>query len=165
MLHVAEEAANAILACRGLGADHSTPFFMELAFNAPHNPLAALQSDYNNPLISHIKSHRARVYAAMILALDRGVETVLSAIDAIGETNNTIVIFTSDNGGADYVGLYDINKPYRGWKATLFEGGLRVPLFVKWPSVIPAQSFSEAVVAHVDLYATAVSVASTCQPI
>jgi arylsulfatase A-like enzyme len=55
-------------------------------------------------MLNHIKSHRARVYAGMILALDRGVETILTAVEAIGETDNTIVIFTSDNGGADYVG-------------------------------------------------------------
>jgi arylsulfatase A-like enzyme len=60
--------------------------------------------DYTNPMLKNIKSHRARVYAAMILALDRGVETILAAVEAIGETDNTIVIFTSDNGGADYIG-------------------------------------------------------------
>jgi len=56
---------------------------------------------------------------------------------ALGMTlDNTIVVLSSDNGGAGYVGLPDINAPYRGWKITLFEGGIRVPMFVRWPQRI-----------------------------
>ena len=66
-------------------------------------------------------------------ALDRGVGTILSAIEESGKADNTLVIFTSDNGGPGYVGAPAINAPFRGWKATFFEGGLRVPLFLKWP--------------------------------
>ena len=72
----------------------------------------------------------------MIRALDRGVGRVMAALKAQGLDQNTLVIFTSDNGGAHYIGLPDINRPYRGWKATFFEGGVKVPFFMRWPAKI-----------------------------
>ena len=73
----------------------------------------------------------------MIRALDRGVGRVLDALRANGLEENTLVIFTSDNGGANYIGLPDINRPYRGWKMTFFEGGVHTPFFAKWPAALP----------------------------
>ena len=108
---------------------------MYLAFNAPHTPLQALKSDYD--ALAAIKDHRLRVYAGMIRALDRNVGLVLDALKAQGLDENTLVIFTSDNGGANYIGLPRSNKPFRGWKATFFEGGIRVPFFMKWPAKLP----------------------------
>eukprot|EP00595_Chromulina_sp_UTEXLB2642_P002789 CAMPEP_0196767496 /NCGR_PEP_ID=MMETSP1095-20130614/41697_1 /TAXON_ID=96789 ORGANISM="Chromulina nebulosa, Strain UTEXLB2642" /NCGR_SAMPLE_ID=MMETSP1095 /ASSEMBLY_ACC=CAM_ASM_000446 /LENGTH=294 /DNA_ID=CAMNT_0042135911 /DNA_START=384 /DNA_END=1269 /DNA_ORIENTATION=+ len=110
------------------------PFFITLAYNAPHNPLQALQSDYNE--LDHIIDHKERVYASMIKALDRGVGRLIETLKRLDEYDNTIVVFTSDNGGANYIGLKDINYPFRGWKGTLFEGGIRVPLLMQWPAVI-----------------------------
>jgi arylsulfatase A-like enzyme len=69
------------------------------------------------------------------------------------------VIFTSDNGGANYLGLNDLNKPYRGWKATFFEGGLRVPFFMRWPGRLPKGEHVAKPVTHFDIYATAAQVA------
>ena len=60
--------------------------------------------------------------------------------------------FTSDNGGANYIGLPDINRPYRGWKATFFEGGIHVPFFVKWPAKIHPGTTDALPVAHVDIF-------------
>ena len=94
--YLAREAASAI------AANRNRPFFLYLAFNAPHTPLQALRSDYE--ALSGIENHTLRTYAAMIRALDRGVGTVLEALRANGLEENTLVIFTSDNGGADYVG-------------------------------------------------------------
>ena len=69
------------------------------------------------------------------------------------------MIFTSDNGGAGYLGLPDVNHPYRGWKITFFEGGIHVPYMMKWPArVAPGQSY-EAPVHHFDVYATAAAAA------
>src|SRR5262249_41246814 len=123
-------------AARAIEANRNRPFLVYLAFNAPHTPLQALRSDYEALL--QIQNHTLRVYAAMIRALDRGVGTVLGALRANGLEENTLVIFTSDNGGADYIGLPDINKPYRGWKMTFFEGGVHAPLFAKWPARLAA---------------------------
>ena len=119
-------------AVRAIEANKNRPFFMYLSFNAPHTPLQALKSDYD--ALAGIKDHRLRVYGGMIRALDRNVGLVLDALKAQGLEENTLVIFTSDNGGANYIGLPDINKPFRGWKATFFEGGIHVPFFMKWPA-------------------------------
>ncbi len=112
-------------AVEAIQANRNRPFFMYLSYNAVHTPLQALKSDYD--ALSHIEDHTLRTYAAMIVALDRGVGKVLDELKAQGLDENTIVIFTSDNGGANYVGLPDINEPYRGWKATFFEGGIHAP--------------------------------------
>lgn len=149
-------------AVKVIAANKNRPFFIYLAYNAPHTPLQALKSDYD--ALSHIKDHRLRVYAAMIKAIDRGVGKVLTELKAQGLDDNTIVMFTSDNGGANYIGLPDINMPYRGFKATFFEGGIRVPFFMKWPGKIPAGTVYRHPVGHVDVFATAVAAASAQMP-
>ena len=149
-------------AARAIEANRNRPFFLYLAFNAPHTPLQALRSDYD--ALSQIEDHTLRVYAAMIRALDRGVGTVLDALRANGLDENTLVIFTSDNGGADYIGLPDINKPYRGWKMTFFEGGVHTPFFAKWPARLAAGQRFHAPVAHVDIFATAAGAAGAPLP-
>ena len=149
-------------AVAAIKANKNRPFFMYLAFNAPHTPLQAKKEDYD--ALPMIKDHRLRVYAAMIRALDRNVGHVLEALKAEGIDDNTLVIFTSDNGGANYIGLPDINKPYRGWKATFFEGGIRVPYFMKWPGVLQAGTKYSEPVAHVDIFATAAAAAGAAIP-
>jgi len=136
-----------------IDANKDRPFFLYLAHWAPHTPLQAAREDYE--ALSHIESHRERVYAAMIRALDRGVGRVLEAIERNGLEGETVVLFTSDNGGAGYIGLPETNAPFRGWKITLFEGGIHVPYFVKWPGRIAAGTEVDAPVHHFDLYATA----------
>jgi arylsulfatase A-like enzyme len=149
-------------AARAIAANRDRPFFMYLAFNAPHTPLQALKSDYD--ALDQIQDHRLRVYAAMIRALDRNVGVVLDALKAQGLDDNTLVIFTSDNGGANYVGLPDINKPFRGWKATFFEGGIHVPFFMKWPGKLPKGARFDKPVGHVDLFSTAAAAAGAEAP-
>jgi arylsulfatase A-like enzyme len=135
---------------------------MYLAFNAPHTPLQALKSDYD--ALDGISDHTLRVYAAMIRALDRNVGRVLDALEENGIDDNTLVIFTSDNGGANYVGLPDLNRPYRGWKATFFEGGIRVPFFMKWPAMWPQSAQYHQPVGHVDVFSTIAAAASVSLP-
>jgi arylsulfatase A-like enzyme len=121
-------------AVKAIRANRNRPFFMYLAFNAPHTPLQATKADYD--ALPQIKDHRLRVYGAMVRSLDRNVGRVLDELKAQGLDENTLVIFTSDNGGANYIGLPDINKPYRGFKATFFEGGVHVPFFMRWPKTL-----------------------------
>ena len=91
----------------------------------------------------------------MILALDRAVGTILQSLEKNNLSDNTIVIFTSDNGGTSIVNQRHINFPFRGWKATFYEGGLRVPLLMKWPKYLPKYSMnSEDIVSHVDIFPT-----------
>jgi len=143
-------------------ANKDRPFFLYLAHWAPHTPLQATKEDYD--ALSHIELHRERVYAAMIRALDRGVGQVLDALRDHGLEENTLVIFTSDNGGAGYIGLPDVNAPYRGWKMTLFEGGIRVPYFIRWPAKIPAGTTVSQPVHHFDVFATAAAASGASVP-
>ena len=75
-----------------------------------------------------------------------------------------MVIFTSDNGGAGYIGIPEVNQPFRGWKITMFEGGLRVPMMIKWPSKIAAGTVVETPVAHIDVMPTIAAAAGASQP-
>ncbi len=144
-------------AVKVIEANKDRPFFLYLAHWAPHTPLQATQEDYD--ALSHIENHRERVYAAMIRSLDRGVGRVLDTLREQGLEDNTLVMFTSDNGGAGYIGLPDVNRPFRGWKISLFEGGIHVPYFLRWPSQIrPGQTRTEPV-HHFDLFATAAGAA------
>jgi len=149
-------------AVKVIQANRNRPFFLYLAHWGIHNPLQASKADYD--ALAHIEDHRLRVYAAMIRALNRSVGRVLEALRANGLEDNTLVIFTSDNGGAGYLGLSDINRPYRGWKLTLFEGGTHVPFFVKWPARIPAGTLFEPPVGHIDIFATAAAAAGASLP-
>jgi arylsulfatase A-like enzyme len=149
-------------AARAIAANRDRPFFLYLAFNAPHTPLQALRADYD--ALPQIQDHTLRVYAAMIRALDRGVGVVLDALRANGLDENTLVIFTSDNGGAHYIGLPDINRPYRGWKMTFFEGGVHTPFLAKWPARLPRGARVDTPVAHVDVFATAAAAAGAPMP-
>jgi arylsulfatase A-like enzyme len=138
-------------------ANRNRPFFMYLAYTAPHTPLQATREDYD--AASGIEDHTTRVYAAMLRALERGVGEVMQALRDEGLDENTLVIFTSDNGGAWYVGIPGLNLPFRGWKATYFEGGLRVPFFMHWPARIAAGSKIAGPVHHFDIFRTAVAAA------
>ena len=149
-------------AVRAIEANRNRPFFLYLAYNAPHTPLQATRADYD--ALSHIESHPERVYAAMIRALDRGVGEVLGALEANGLGDDTVVIFSSDNGGAHYIGLPEVNAPFRGWKMTFFEGGLRSPFFIKWPAQLPPGTRSEEPASHIDVFTTVASAASTPVP-
>ncbi|HSG89647.1 MAG TPA: sulfatase-like hydrolase/transferase, partial [Pseudomonadales bacterium] len=92
------------------------------------------------------------------------VARVTAKLDELGLAENTLVIFTSDNGGAGYIGLPDINSPYRGWKLTHFEGGTHVPFFVRWPAHIAAGSTYAEAVQHIDLMPTIAAAAGATLP-
>ncbi len=149
-------------AVKVIAANKDRPFFLYLAHWAPHTPLQAAREDYD--ALAGIDLHRERVYAAMIRSLDRGVGRVMQALQTHGLDDNTLVMFTSDNGGAGYIGLPDVNDPYRGWKITLFEGGIRVPFIAKWPAKFAAGATYDAPVHHFDLYATAAAAAGAALP-
>lgn len=149
-------------AVKVVAANRHRPFFMYLAYNAPHTPLQATRADYD--ALSFIPDHTMRVYAAMIRSLDRNIGRVLQALKDQGVDDNTLVVFTSDNGGAHYIGLDGLNSPYRGWKASFFEGGIRVPFFMRWPGVIPAGATVMSPVSHFDIFATAAGAAGQALP-
>ena len=149
-------------AVKVIEANKNRPFFLYLAHWAPHTPLQASREDY--AALDDIELHRERVYAGMIRALDRGVGRVMEALKANGLDENTLVMFTSDNGGAGYIGLPDVNDPYRGWKITLFEGGIRVPYLARWPARLPAGTTFDEPVHHFDMFTTAAAAAGAELP-
>jgi len=149
-------------AVKVVAANKNRPFFLYLAYNAPHTPLQATKADFD--ALSFIPDHTTRVYAAMIRSLDRNIGRVLKSLKDQGVDDNTLVIFTSDNGGAHYIGVDGINKPYRGWKATFFDGGIHVPYFMRWPAGLPKGQGYAQPVSHFDIFATAAAAAGQKLP-
>ena len=132
--------------------NRNRPFFLYLSHWAIHNPLQALRSDYEQ--MSHMHGHNLQVYSAMINSLDRSVGKIVEKLKELEIYGKTLIVFTSDNGGANYIELEDINKPYRGWKISFFEGGIRVPYIVSWPDEINPGKKSDSAVHHFDIFPT-----------
>ena len=128
------------------------PFFLYLSHWAIHNPLQALRSDFEQ--MSHMHGHNLQVYSGMINSLDRSVGKIIEKLKELDIYGKTLIIFTSDNGGANYIELNDINKPYRGWKISFFDGGIRVPYIISWPDEINPGKKSENAVHHFDIFPT-----------
>lgn len=143
-------------------ANKNRPFFLYLAHWGVHTPLQATKEDYE--AVGDLQPHRLRVYAAMVRSLDRSVRRIEEKLQALGLADNTLIVFSSDNGGAGYIGLPDVNAPYRGWKITFFEGGIRAPIFMKWPAQIQPGTKVEQPVAHIDLMPTMVAAAEAELP-
>ena len=149
-------------ALEAIEANRNRPFFLYLGHWAPHTPLQATRADYE--AVGDIQPHRLRVYAAMIRALDRSVGEILDKLEDEGLADNTVVIFSSDNGGAGYVGLPEMNAPYRGWKLTLFEGGVRVPFMMRWPAGLPTGRAVDQPVTHIDIFRTIATITGAQLP-
>ncbi|VGO20437.1 sulfatase-like hydrolase/transferase [Pontiella sulfatireligans] len=135
------------------------PFFLYLAYNAPHSPMEA--SDEDLAVFSDIANPKRRTYAAMVYAVDRGVARIVDSLKKNGQYDNTLIIFLSDNGGKPSQGAS--NAPLRGQKGDTFEGGFRVPMFFHWPDNVPVQTFNHPVSA-LDFYPTFVQLAGTKLP-
>ena len=104
---------------------------------APHTPLQALRADYD--ALSQIEDPRLRVYAAMVRAVDRSVGRVLEALrEERARRQHAGLLHQRQRRAPTTSGCRGLNQPYRGWKLTLFEGGIHVPFFAKWPARIPA---------------------------
>ena len=134
---------------------HSKPFFLGVMFNAPHWPWQAPgDKPYPDTLNWH-KGGTQEKYAAMMKSLDDAVGRIMQAIDDEKMASNTLVIFTSDNGGEEFSNM----GIYSGIKETLWEGGIREPAFIRWPGVIPANSVTQQVAVTMDWTATILAVA------
>lgn len=135
------------------------PFFLYLAFNAVHVPLQAVEK--YSARFPDIRNPNRKTYAAMLSAMDDAIGKVLGELEAIGQADNTVVIFTNDNGGATTRGAPNssCNAPLRGSKAETFEGGIRVPLLMRWPGVIKPDSVYAQAVCSFDLSATVLAAA------
>jgi arylsulfatase A-like enzyme len=138
---------------------HPQPFFLALMFNAPHWPWQAPGDRSNTDTATSLNTWTgggsAATYAAMMKSLDEAVGAVMNALDEQGLSGNTVVIFTSDNGGERFSDM----GPYKGRKYDLWEGGIRVPAFVRWPGQIKEGSTTPQVTVTMDWTATILSLA------
>jgi arylsulfatase A-like enzyme len=134
--------------------DRSTdePFFIYLAYNAPHSPLQATEKYLSR--FDHIENKKRKTYAAMVSAVDDGVGGLLDKLKEKGIEENTMVFFLSDNGGPEQRNASD-NGALRGGKGDYYEGGIRVPFAMQWPSKIKAGQVYEHPIISLDIFATA----------
>ena len=139
----------------------ASPWFLYLAFNAPHNP--------NEPTperlarFAAIKDLQRQKYVAQISLMDDAIGETLGAVRETGQEPRTLVFFFSDNGGPVGVNGSD-NTPLRGAKGSVFEGGFRVPFLVAWPGRLPAGRSDDRPVSSLDVFATALGVAGVPMP-
>lgn len=137
------------------------PYFCYVPFNAPHSPFQApddaIERYGNLPEAKGRDKKNREIYKAMIGRMDEGIGRILQAVQDTGEADNTIVWFFSDNGGVG--NLRDVNKPLKGAKLTVFEGGIRVPACVRWPAKIAGGQSSNVVCGYIDLLPTLVAAA------
>jgi arylsulfatase A-like enzyme len=163
------------------------PFFGILAHYAVHTPIQAKQEyidyfkeklrknpppagpDYEKESAGETKLKQDNAtYAAMIKSVDEGVGRILKTLEELGIDKNTVVIITSDHGGLASRGnnreLATSNKPLRAGKGNLYEGGIRVPLFIKWPGVVKDGTETNSIVQGVDNFATIVDIGGGKMP-
>ena len=132
------------------------PFFLYMAYNAPHTPLVAKEEDMKTN--AHISDPNRKKFAAMMTALDRGVGMLRNEIKELGLEKNTLIFFISDNGGPTSKNTSK-NDPFSGFKGDVLEGGIRIPFLACWPGEIPAGQVYEYPVTSLDVLPTAVSLA------
>jgi arylsulfatase A-like enzyme len=136
---------------------HARPFFLSLQYTAPHSPWegpedAAIDHDHGPGPMTDGGSRK--IYASMMKSMDAGIGRVLKALDRAKLERDTLVIFTSDNGGE----RYSYSWPFSFQKFYLYEGGTRVPAMVRWPGVIPAGRVTEQAAITMDWTATILDV-------
>jgi arylsulfatase A-like enzyme len=125
------------------------PYFLYLAFNAVHAPHMVTTKYYDR--FPDIADHQLRVYAAMIAVPDDQVGRVLDAVDASGQSQNTLIYFASDNGCAAYFPGLCSCTPRRGGKLSHYEGGVRVPFMMRWPGHIRSGTIYREIVSLLDV--------------
>ena len=147
-------------AVKFLEQNKDRPFFLNywmFSVHAPFDAKAALIGKYRK-LVDPEDPQRSPTYAAMIESMDDAVGTLLDALDRLGLAENTIIVFFSDNGGNMYNEVDGTsptsNAPLRGGKATMFEGGVRVPMVVSWPGHVQPDTSSDTIVQSTDFFPT-----------
>ena len=127
------------------------PFFLYASFNAPHAPMQATENDLK--LYSHIKDEKRRTYCAMVHRLDVNIGRIMETLEKQGLSENTLVVFLSDNGGPCDQNA-SINAPFNGQKGILLEGGIHVPFVMNWPGVLPQGAVYEKPIVSLDIAPT-----------
>jgi arylsulfatase A-like enzyme len=150
--YLTDELSNA--AVDFIDRQKDNPFFLYLAYNAPHGPLQATQKYLDR--FPNIKNEKRRTYAAMVSAVDDGVGKVLAKLDEHSLSKDTLIVFLSDNGGPLATNASN-NDPLRGGKGSPFEGGIRVPFAMRWTGTLPPGVDYDRPVISLDIFATIVA--------
>lgn len=153
----AEEAVELIRRWQG------KPFFLHIANYAVHTPIQALE-EVAAKFQKEGKHITNAKYAAMVESVDDCVGSVLEILEELKLSDDTMIIFTSDNGGLDRNGRPTENAPLRSGKGYAYEGGIRVPFIVRWPGVVPAGAVSSTPISSVDIFPTLVAAAKVKLP-
>lgn len=142
-------------AVRFIKDNSQKPFFIYLAYNAPHTPLQA--SEKYLARYPNIKDDKRKTFAAMVSAVDDGVGDILQTLRHLNLEDNTVVIFLSDNGGNTLQGAN--NGMLSKGKGSLYEGGIRVPFAMQWKGKIGPNKVYQNPISSLDIFATAISLA------
>jgi len=145
--------------CDFLEQKRNDPFFLYVPFSAPHTPFQVPEEYYDR--FSEVEDENKRVYYGMISALDDAIMQITNKLDELGITENTLIFFASDNGGATYTSATD-NGILRGGKFTQFEGGINIPMIISQKGILPEGVDSHHPVSLMDIFITAL-VASGCE--
>ncbi len=148
--------------------NRENPFFLYLAFNAPHAPLHGLEEDQAAIAADWVSAER-RIYGAMVVAVDRNVGRVLDALAKHDLEENTLLIFLNDNGGGGNNAMWHTrntarNLPNRGHKYDVQEGGVHVPMIVRWPGKVEAGTTFNGLSSSLDIFPTALAAAGVPHP-
>lgn len=144
-----------------LDQKHGKPFFLYLAYNAIHSPMQAKVDDIKR--FAHIKDKHRQVFAAMLASMDDSIGAVLNKLREKKLVENTLIFFLSDNGGPT-AELTSSNKPLRGGKGQLWEGGIRVPFAVQWKGRLPAGRVYDHPVSALDILPTSLAASGSKVP-
>lgn len=155
-------------ACEFIQRQKDGPWFLYLAFNAPHAPLHGLDEDQAAIPAKDISPDR-RKYAAMVRAVDRNVGRVMEKLRELGLAENTLTVFANDNGGGGnnasvHTRNTAINRPHRGHKFDVWEGGVRVPFILHWPGQVPVGRTFDGIVSTTDVFPMFAKVAGASAP-
>jgi arylsulfatase A-like enzyme len=131
------------------------PLFLYIPFNAPHTPLQAIEEDLE--VFRGVEPRNRRIYSAMVRGVDRMIGQIMEAIESRGWADQTLVLFSADNGGPTGAGA--TNGKLRAGKGTPYEGGVRAAAFATWPGVIPAGKELDEPLHMVDWYPTLIRLA------
>ncbi len=142
-----------------LRENKACPFFCYVPFHLVHAPLQAKDADMES-VDAQVTDETKRVYAAMVHALDKNVAAILDELDKLGLRDNTIVVFTSDNGAT----RDGSNLPFRGGKHSLFEGGTRLPTVIRWPNGKVVSGKWDGLCGALDMFPTLMAMAGLEMP-
>lgn len=142
-------------ACRFISENKDAPFFLFVSFTATHGPLNAKQEHLDK--LAHIAQPRRKKNAGLMMSMDENVGKILDRLNELGLTENTIVIFSNDNGGQTQTGAN--NHPLQGRKGSLWEGGIRVPMALQWPAKVASGSVVDDPVIALDWLPTFIEAA------